>query len=282
MLEQLNPTELATMLNSAPIGMLLLDKEGKVSWINDSLNEILGQRSQELLGKSAHNISDDLRDLFKPEGEASLAATSEHPAITWLTTTSNLSGEYQAKYFIDISTLAHLINERDRLLAQVQALSIKDDVTGLLNRRGIFQALEPQVSRSRRYDNLLSVLTIQIANYKELQQQLNEKELNTLMLAMSQVLNDQMRWADAIGRVDDDEILMVLPETEANTAQLLADKIQTRLAELFVPALADKKFEIVTRFGMAQWQKGEDVALLMRRARDMMENGVEAKVAINA
>lgn len=282
MLEQLNPSQLATMLNSAPIGMLLLDGEGKVSWINDSLTEILGPRSQELIGKSASTVSDDLRNMFKPEGEASLEATAEHPAITWLTTTSNLSEQQQVKYFIDISTLANLINERDRLLAQVQALSIKDEVTGLLNRRGIFQALEPQVSRSRRYDNLLSVLTIQIANYEQLQQQLNEGELNTLMLAMSQVLNDQMRWADAIGRVDDDEILIILPETEANTTQLLADKIQARLAELFVPALADKKFEICTRFGMAQWQKGEDVALLMRRARDVMENGVEAKVAINA
>lgn len=282
MLEQLSPSQLATMLNSAPIGMLLLDGDGKVCWINDSLGEILGPRSGELIGKTASTASGELHDLFKPEGEVSLAASSEHPAITWLTTSSNLSAQYQAKYFIDISTLAHLINERDRLLAQVQALSIKDDVTGLLNRRGIFQALEPQVSRSRRYDNLLSVLTIKISNYAELQQLLSEEELNTLMLAMSQVLNDQMRWADAIGRVDDDEILMVLPETEASTAQLLADKIQTRLAELFVPALAEKKFEICTRFGMAQWQKGEDVALLMRRARDMMENGVEAKVAINA
>ena len=282
MLEQLTPSQLATMLNSAPVGMLLMDKKGTISWINDSLNEILGQRSQGLIGKTADTVSAELRDLFRPEGEASLEATAEYPAITWLTTTSNLSEQYQVKYFIDISTLANLINERDRLLAQVQALSIKDEVTGLLNRRGIFQALEPQVSRSRRYDNLLSVLTIQIANYKELQLQLTEEELNTLMLAMSQVLNDQMRWADAIGRVDDDEILMVLPETEANTAQLLADKIQTRLSELFVPALSDKKFEICTRFGMAQWQKGEDVALLMRRAREMMENGVEAKVAINA
>ena len=282
MLEQLSPSQLATMLNSAPIGMLLLDGEGKVSWINDSLAEILGPRSQDLIGKSATTADSELRDLFKPEGEVSLEASGDIPAITWLTTTSNLSEQFQVKYFIDISSLSHLINERDRLLAQVQALSIKDEATGLLNRRGIFQALEPQVSRSRRYDNLLSVLTIKIANYEDLQQQLNADELNTLMLAMSQVLNDQMRWADAIGRLDDDEILMVLPETEANTAQLLADKIQARLAELFVPALADKSFEICTRFGMAQWQKGEDVALLMRRAHEMMENGVEAKVAINA
>lgn len=282
MLEQLNPSQLSTMLNSAPIGMLLLDAEGKVSWINHSLEEILGQRTQDLLGKSSSTIGDELRDVFKPEGEVSLPATAEHEAITWLTTTTNLSEQNVAKYFIDISTLSHLINERDRLTAQIQALSIKDEATGLLNRRGIFQALEPQVSRSRRYDNLLSVLTIKIANYDELKQQFSEEELNTLMLAMSQVLNDQMRWADAIGRLDDDEILMVLPETEANIAQHLAGKIQTRLAELFVPALADKSFEICTRIGMAQWQKGEDVALLMRRARDTMESGVEAKVAINA
>lgn len=282
MLEELKPSQLTTMLNSAPIGMLVINKQGEVSWINDSLSEILGSRCQDLLGKTAATVDNRLRDMFKPEGEVSLEATTEAPAISWLTTTSNLSEELQAKYFIDISTLSNLINERDRLMAQVQALSIKDDTTGLLNRRGIFQALEPQVSRSRRYDNLLSVLTMQVANYDDLKQQLSDDELSTLMLAISQVLNDQMRWADAIGRVDDDEILIILPETEATTAQLLADKIQGRLAELFVPALADKKFEIATRFGMAQWQKGEDVALLMRRARDVMENGTEAKVAINA
>ena len=282
MLEQLNPSQLNTMLNSAPVGMLLLDAEGKVSWINHNMEEILGQRSQDLLGKSATTVDNSLRDIFKPEGEVTLDATTEHEGITWLTTSSNLSEQNVVKYFIDISTLSQLINDRDRLLAQVQAWSIKDDATGVLNRRGIFQALEPQVSRSRRYDNLLSVLTIKIVNYDDLKKQFSEDELNTLMLAMSQVLNDQMRWADTIGRLDDDEILMVLPETEANIAQQLAEKIQTRLAELFVPALAEKSFEISTRCGMAQWQKGEDVALLMRRARDVMESGVEAKVAINA
>jgi len=282
MLEQLNPSHLTTMLNSAPVGMLLLDAEGKVSWINHNMKEILGQRSQNLLGQSATTVDNSLRDIFKPEGEVSLDATTEHEGITWLTTSNNLSEQNVVKYFIDISTLSHLINDRDRLLAQVQALSIKDEATGLLNRRGIFQALEPQVSRSRRYDNLLSVLTIKIVNYGDLKKQFSEDELNTLMLAMSQVLNDQMRWADTIGRLDDDEILMVLPETEANIAQQLAEKIQTRLAELFVPALADKSFEICTRIGMAQWHKGEDVALLMRRARDTMESSVEAKVAINA
>lgn len=281
MLEQLNPTQLSTMLNSAPIGMLVLDGEGKVSWINDNLAEILGERCQELTGQSATTVTDSLRDLFKPEGEVTLEATLEHEAITWLTMTVNLSEKLKAKYFIDISTLSNLINERDRLLAQVQALSIKDDATGLLNRRGIFQALEPQVSRSRRYDNLLSVLTIKIVNYEDLKQQFSDEELDTLMLTISQVLNDQMRWADTIGRLDEDEILMVLPETEASIAQQLADKIQSRLAELFVPALADKSFELRTRFGMAQWQKGEDVTLLMRRAREKMEKGVEAKVAIN-
>ena len=236
----------------------------------------------DLLGKSATTVDGSLREMFKPEGEVSLDASADNQAVSWLTTTSTLSEQNRVKYFIDISTLTTLINERDRLLAQIQALSIKDGATGLLNRRGIFQALEPQVSRSRRYENLLSVLTLKITNYEALKQQFNTDELATLMLAISQTLNDQMRWADAIGRVDEDEILMVLPETEANTAQILADKIQTHLSELFVPALADKSFEICTRFGMAQWQKGEDVTLLMRRARDMMENGAETKMAINA
>ncbi|MFO7604249.1 MAG: diguanylate cyclase [Gammaproteobacteria bacterium] len=276
MLEQLTPPQLISMLNAAPIGVLLLDADGKVNWMNERLAEALGPRGLALIGAAVDNVDDDLRDLFKTEGEVCLGAT------TWLSTSHELPGQYQARYLLDSSNLLSLLNEREQLRAQVEALSVKDPATGLLNRRGILQALEPQVSRSRRYNNLLSVLTIKIANYAALQQQLSADELNTLMLAISQVLNDQMRWADAIGRLDEDEILMVLPETEANTAQQLADKIQTRLAELLVPALADRKFEICTRFGMAQWQKGEDAALLMRHAREMMEHGVEARVAINA
>ena len=61
MLEQLTPSQLATLLNSAPIGMLLLDGDGKVSWMNDSLSEILGQRGQELIGKTATTANSDLR-----------------------------------------------------------------------------------------------------------------------------------------------------------------------------------------------------------------------------
>ncbi|WJW75586.1 hypothetical protein QVG61_00400 [Thiohalobacter sp. IOR34] len=153
----------------------------------------------------------------------------------------------------DCTELLQLRRDCARLETELEAQSLKDPITGLLNQRGLMVALEPQVSRSRRYDSPLSLLLLRI------------READSEMLrAASQILKDQLRWADLVGSGEPGEFIMALPETRLPEARLLADKLRLRLGgSLPAERLA---------FGLAEWTRTDNAHTLLRRARAAFDN----------
>ena len=173
-----------------------------------------------------------------------------------------------------------MAKEKDELKGKISELNIIDEVTGLLNPRGLYQSLEPQVSRSRRYNNMLSILIMRIENLEGIYKNLGYEKGHQLLQAISEILNDQMRWADSIGRLSDNEFMLIMPETPQDIAGHLADKIRERLSELTMPELNGDTLDLCTKVGMVQWQKGEDTRLLMQRARTTLKESKEIHVAL--
>ena len=159
------------------------------------------------------------------------------------------------------------MQEREQLRDELQEALAIDLVTGMPNKKALFQSLEPQVSRSRRYDNLLSVVIMHV-NHLD---QLDETQNKDLLIPISQMLNDQVRWADIVGRLNDSDFLLVLPETSADACKNLCENLSQRLDALAIPKGLPKGFKISANFGYAEWQKGDDVGLLMLKARKMLE-----------
>jgi GGDEF domain-containing protein len=81
-----------------------------------------------------------------------------------------------------------------------------------------------------------------------------------------------MRWADVIGRLDKTEFLFILPETSEEVTQELREKLREHVMRISLPAVRDDEFKMQLEFGMAQWRKGDDVGMLMQRARQMLDN----------
>jgi GGDEF domain-containing protein len=121
--------------------------------------------------------------------------------------------------------------------------------TGLLNRRNLLQELNAQVSRSRRYGNVLSVLHVSLppALAPELRR------------SLAQALKSTLRWVDIIGRWDDDSLLVILPETSREAAGVLARK----LAEVLPADRGQAGLPVV---GVAQWMRGEEAMDLVAKA----------------
>jgi diguanylate cyclase (GGDEF)-like protein len=111
---------------------------------------------------------------------------------------------------------------------------------------------------------------MRLTSHKAIQDKYGE-DSSKVLLAISHMLNDQMRWADIIGRLSDDDFLLVLPETHADAASGIAEKIRERIEMLDVPELEFEHSDISVDFGVAEWQKGDDVGLLMMRARETLD-----------
>ncbi|MDH5300629.1 MAG: sensor domain-containing diguanylate cyclase [Gammaproteobacteria bacterium] len=259
-------------LNHVPMGIWITDANGKLNWANDAMCKQLGVKLQQLAGKTEDAM---MAAHFKPSVENAqlFRQTSvEKGVVRWFIRISQaLEGGQQASYWADASEIMRLRNENDQLNYQVDNLKTTDNLTGLLNRRAIFTSLEPQVSRSRRYDNPLAVMVMELrginANVPE-----PEALTDQALVSLSYFLRDQLRWVDLIGRIDDKQFLMILPETSTVDAQILAKKLKERMTGLILAADPKVKLELDVAFGISGWQKGDDTALLMRRVHSALEN----------
>lgn len=273
MLNTLDTAQYQQLLEACPIGLMLIDAEGKVQWLNPTLQTWLGSQAEAVLGQTTDTAPVEFKDMWTENATVHLAATSAHDELWLLTTSQPLSNGGVMQFFIDASPLKLLMQERDTLQEQLAKTTMTDPETGMPNRRALSQNLESQVSRSRRYQNPLTILIMRIENLSDFMNQHNTDSARPLLVAIRNVLNDQLRWADTIGRMDDDEFLLILPETHLEATGQMIDLLHKRLAELSIEGFEDSDFKVQARFSGAEWHKGDDVGLLMLRAREGLEAG---------
>lgn len=241
------------LLQSGPAGILLLNGQGRVRWVNDTLLNWLGVTGEELIGKDANSqpfpefqsIFQCVERLHLQPPQAPERWLSCHRAVL----DGRPSHSLVAHYFLDDTPQEHLNHQ---LIEQ----SLSDSVTRLPNRRALMLALEPQVSRCRRYHSQLAVVVMGIHTSG------GSGDTSAQRLAVSHLLKDQLRWADLIGCGEADEFILILPETSEEDALKLVQKLSVQLAQLAGP----DGTPIGASFGVAAWRKNDDANTLLRRA----------------
>ncbi len=116
-----------------------------------------------------------------------------------------------------------------QLYAQVQQMAIHDDLTELLNRRGLVEFGQREFDRSRRFNRSLSVIFMDLDNFKEINDRFGHAGGDIFLRGLAKLLKDGVRDVDLVGRYGGDEFVMILPEADVNTAQDVAQRLQTLL-----------------------------------------------------
>lgn len=230
-------------------GVALIDAQGRIEWANAALATYLGESPEALTGVP-------LADLAQP-AEWLLSDVPVAVGSHWLRPERIAAGDKTL-------LIVHDDTELQRLREENAALRLTDELTGLPNRRAISQALELQISRSRRYGNPLAVVLVHLGVAEE-QVELLHDSADQLVLGVSRFLRDRLRWVDQIGRWEDNLFLLVLPETSREHAQHLTDKIHDELEGLRLPAPLET-LRPHLGFGIATWDKGDDLRTLLRDA----------------
>jgi diguanylate cyclase (GGDEF)-like protein len=265
-------TATAALLN-APLGVLILDKDGSITWLNSALEKLLDIAGDRLLGQSAASADPAWHNLlFSPAQSLFLESTATRDA-RWLQIWSATPAgtDETIRYYADISGLQNAQADRDRLNEEPAQHTTRDPDTGLPNRLAMLHGLEPLLSHSRRYLNPLSVVRLRIDNLADIENEYGKGNGEVVLTAIARMLKDQMRWADQIGRFAADEFLLVLPETDADAADHLLDKLRRRHDDLSLIAGDGRPITLTTRIGSASWQQGDDRTKLLRRVQEKLE-----------
>ena len=262
---QVEPPLMERLLNMAPVGIVLLDAAGRISSVNSTLLDFLGVTANTLQGKSKEELSEpQLQLLFEQQQTIFVPAAGNQPERWLRCDCHRLDSDWEIHYYTDVTRQHRLEGEQRRMEEALREHSSTDPDTGLFNRRGLLSRLEPQVSRCRRYNTRMSVVMIKLLRAQG-KQPLEESDLPTV----ARLIKDQARWADTLARMDDEELIMVLPETSSQGACELAERLVRQIQELPVTKNVEKEFSAA--FGVTAWRTGDDTNTMLTRVADAME-----------
>nr|WP_272493008.1 diguanylate cyclase [Atopomonas sediminilitoris] len=143
--------------------------------------------------------------------------------------------------------LAYQMRQHQVARLQAEHMARTDPLTGLLNRRAFFEFSDSLWSTALRNRRPLSVIMLDIDNFKEINDQHSHATGDLVLIALSSLLQDMARHGDLSVRWGGEEFLLLLPETSAQQAQQLAERLR-RAVERLKPA----GLEISASFGVCQ------------------------------
>lgn len=249
------------MLDCLPTGVVVFDLHETIVWANDAASRLLGREVDVLIGMTRHDLAGDLGATSGSSRFRVGLDGRDGRRIECLL--RPLPGTLAPAAFIGSLVDVGALDSRRALrlppLAELEAARL-DPQTGLLNRRAILQELSTQVSRSRRYGNPLSVVLLAVRG------EASDEQRRTL----ARTVKGTLRWVDYVGRLDADELLVVLPETTPEAAAGLLAKLRG----LVVRALQAPCLDI--EGGVAAWQRGDDAMQVVARVTEAARRAVAA------
>ncbi len=152
-------------------------------------------------------------------------------------------------------------------------LSLKDPLTDLANRRQLKTQLLMEVDRCVRYGGSLCVIMMDLDHFKRLNDTYGHAAGDRVLVLVARQLELCSRASDQVARYGGEEFVLVLPQSDLETAAVLANRIRKALQGIELERIHET---VTASFGVAQRKKGESAVQLLKRADDAL---YEAKAA---
>ena len=169
-----------------------------------------------------------------------------------------------------ISGMRQKLRQRNRELNEVlnrlDEMAHTDALTGLFNRRHLIEALDQERNRSNRNDGgFFSIGIFDIDHFKWINDTYGHQAGDGVLRRISETITANLRNIDCFGRFGGEEFLLILPETDLDSAHIKAERLRIQLGKLAFPEI-DAGLRVTTSVGLTQYRKGESVDHTLARA----------------
>jgi diguanylate cyclase (GGDEF)-like protein/PAS domain S-box-containing protein len=222
-------------------GICRCDAEGKFLDVNQALVTMLGYATREelLAANNAFEVVLDLGPATPSAGRSHEAMRIEPVEMEWqrkngTTLKAKLSGRgvYNDRgNFVGYEIIVVDVTEQRALEDHLRHQASSDSLTGLANHRRLFELLQAEICRSKRTEREFSLLLLDLDGLKEINDRFGHLTGDRALCRLAQTLTDCCRSIDTAARQGGDEFALVLPETGAAAATLVARRICDLLAK---------------------------------------------------
>ncbi len=130
-----------------------------------------------------------------------------------------------------IANQAAIAIENARLFEEIQWLATTDELTGIHNRRHLFELGRKEIERARRYINSLSAIMLDIDNFKQVNDTHGHSVGDQVLRTLAQECLGKIREIDILGRYGGEEFAVVLPETGLSEACITAERLRKHIED---------------------------------------------------
>jgi len=161
------------------------------------------------------------------------------------------------------------IGELQAELDKASTLVRHDQLTGVLNRRGLEEAFEKETARAQRRQSTLCVALLDIDNFKKLNDTLGHDAGDAALVHLTTVIRETMRPQDTVARFGGEEFIILLPDTPLEDAQTALVRLQRELTRRIF--LHNNNRQLITfSAGVTDFRAGDTQPSVSKRADEAM------------
>lgn len=238
------------VVNSLGEGIYSIDLDGNFNFVNQVAARLLGYEQKELVGRPHELI---LKEPPEPSGaEALPSGAADAPQrgevivhnlnsdTFWKRDGTSFPVEYVRTPVLEKGELVGTVvtfrdvTERRKLEQNLQSLAVTDGLTGLHNRMHFTNKLDEEFQRASRYESPLSLILIDIDYFKSVNDTFGHQAGDAYLRAISALLRSSIRRVDVAARYGGEELVVILPHTEAQAAVHMAERLREKVAAMEV------------------------------------------------
>ena len=121
--------------------------------------------------------------------------------------------------------------ERARLFQEVQSLALTDPLTGLHNRRNIFELGKIEFSRAHRMNRPFCCMMLDLDRFKQINDNYGHPAGDKVLQEFATLCKRSVREMDMVGRYGGEELVIIMPETDLKTAVPVAERLRKSIAD---------------------------------------------------
>lgn len=145
---------------------------------------------------------------------------------------------------------------------QLTDIALRDPLTGLLNRRGMYHSLNISISSANRHERCISAIAIDIDYFKKVNDTYGHDAGDKVIIEVANILKQNARTSDACCRLGGEEFMLFLTDTKAEGAIVVAERVRKAIEDSTIN-FGTQDIKVTSSFGVSERCKEVDIDYLL-------------------